>query len=452
MPHKKPRFSSAVADPAVRRKMHSVAAGADPALTRIWTSEESATGHRRRCSPARRTRSWAVGRPRRRRRCSRAGRTRYWARPRGARRDPAAAVAVSGDACLPGSDPALPRPDPRQDAPTCSRRPCATATRSPMRTSGLARVRCRHAPSHSRGPAVRAEHRDRGSRRPWRRLHPDGRRLRLHLSRPRCSASPPPRTTTGFASTPTDAAGRHSLLSSLAIAGAGEDRDGGAPSPRGLDPAVLAEIRRRRLPPDVARSSPSCPPAWTPAARPASARPTAEAACEPAAGRTAEVFDPEAGRWLPAGRTAEVFHPEAGRWLPAAPRPGGGAVRRRGGGREAVRDGRVGVADRARAAWRGVRRHGRLVARDGARDAGGVDGLLRCRRRADVHSGGVRGVAPEAVRRGPGRVADGGRRRGAARGAAPARRRRRGLGGRPHVVAGCRSTQDLRGAGRVGAS
>ncbi|PUZ56992.1 hypothetical protein GQ55_5G392900 [Panicum hallii var. hallii] len=38
------------------------------------------------------------------------------------------------------------------------------------------------------------------------------------------------------------AAGRRRLLRSLAIAGAGEDRDGSAPSPRGLDPAVLAAI------------------------------------------------------------------------------------------------------------------------------------------------------------------------------------------------------------------
>ncbi|RLM93271.1 E3 ubiquitin-protein ligase EL5-like [Panicum miliaceum] len=35
---------------------------------------------------------------------------------------------------------------------------------------------------------------------------------------------------------------RRRLLRSLAIAGAGEDRDGAAPSPRGLDPAVLAAI------------------------------------------------------------------------------------------------------------------------------------------------------------------------------------------------------------------
>jgi len=38
------------------------------------------------------------------------------------------------------------------------------------------------------------------------------------------------------------ASGRRRLLRSLAITGAGEDRDSAAPSPRGLDPAVLAAI------------------------------------------------------------------------------------------------------------------------------------------------------------------------------------------------------------------
>lgn len=76
---------------------------------------------------------------------------------------------------------------------------------------------------------------------------------------------------------------------------------------------------------------------------------------------------------------------------------------------------------------RGVRRGGELVVRDGARDAGGMDRLLRRGRRSDVVEYGEWRLKRYDEARDEWWMEASG---GVPRGAAPARRGRRGWGGR----------------------